>query len=120
MARILLLETHPDVIEVIRELLTDEGHSVCNATTIRDAERMLKSEAIDLLLTELHAHDGKVLPWLGRLRPELEARGTRILIQTGVADRDLLESLNQAGLTWLVRPYGLEELMALIARQAIC
>jgi DNA-binding response OmpR family regulator len=119
MVRILLRETHPDVIDVFRELVTHEGHTVCTATTIRDAERTLKGEAIDLLLTDLHAHDGKVLPWRAARRPELEARGTRTVIQTGVADRDLLRSRDQVGLTWLVRPYGLEELMTLVDRQTI-
>jgi DNA-binding response OmpR family regulator len=63
---VLLVEDDPDVLEVLRQALEDDGYVVESACTRSAAARRLVSGGIDLLITDLMLgeEDGAVLMWL--------------------------------------------------------
>ena len=58
MSRILIVEDDVDIVENLTILLQDEGYSVCNASSMEQAMKTLRTENIDLVLLDITLPDG--------------------------------------------------------------
>jgi DNA-binding response OmpR family regulator len=80
-ARILVVEDRPDVLQTVEMMLDLIGHDVVVARRAEDAVRKVREEPFDLLLTDLNLGAGRgtdVIAELRRLRP-----GTPIVAMSG-------------------------------------
>lgn len=58
MPRLLIVEDDTDIVENLTILLQDEGYSVCHAYDVEAAQKILRTENIDLVLLDITLPDG--------------------------------------------------------------
>ncbi|HEY9106772.1 MAG TPA: ATP-binding protein [Roseateles sp.] len=88
--RVLLVEDHPDLAAATRDLLLREGLVVTSAATGSQALAVAMESQPQLLLCDMHLPDMSGLQLIDRLRPQLAAWGTHVVVITG-------QSANQLG-----------------------
>jgi PAS domain S-box-containing protein len=116
---ILVVDDEPDVVDLLAEILTAEGHQVDTAANGRVALDRIQARAYDLILTDLRMPE---LDGPGLYR-ELERRDGRlcgrVVFITGDAlGPDVTELLNEAGRPCLGKPFMLEDVRRVV-RQAL-
>ena len=110
--RILAVEDEPEVLDVLRAMLSSAGHTVFTAASGREALDLFEREPVDLVLTDLG------MPGMtGRaLAAELKQRRTiPVLLLTGWADE--LDAANAPSVDLIVpKPFTRERLFDALAR----
>lgn len=109
--RVLLAEDHPDLAEVIVELLTGEGHTVTQVPHLVAAQQLAATGAWDVLLVDrLYPHSSEV-PEEERALLRTLASHAPVVVQTGRAwAKDVLPAdLGVAAI--LHKPYDLDLLL---------
>lgn len=106
--RILVAEDEADICEILAELLGGAGHEVAFANTFPIAERMLDSEAWDIMVTDRGMPGGDGMA----LAEAASARGMKAVLCTGYAQS--VEELRQRGIGYLQKPFSLDALLAKI------
>ncbi len=113
LARVLVVEDDTDLAEVVRASLVDEFFDVTVALDGETALGLLASEKFDVALVDLMLPgvDGyEVCTWLRSARP-----GVALLILTALGTHDsILRGLATGADDYLVKPFGLSELVARI------
>ena len=81
--RILAVEDEPDVLDVLRAMLTGAGHTVVTAASGREALDLFEREAVDLVITDLGMPGMTGLTLAQELK---RRRAVPVLLLTGWAD----------------------------------
>jgi len=81
--RILAVEDEPDVLDVLRAMLTGAGHTVVTAASGREALDLFEREAVDLVITDLGMPGMTGLALAKELK---RRRAVPVLLLTGWAD----------------------------------
>lgn len=68
MARILVIDDNPDVLDALHKLLTREGHSVADAPTGPEGVRLHRENPFDLILTDIVMPDKEGISTIIELR----------------------------------------------------
>ena len=113
---ILLVEDERDLMNLTRDLLTDNNYVVHACRSVSDAEFVFAREkgSFDLLLSDLILPDGRgtdLALLLRRSKPSLAA----ILVSGYTDDQDKLERVKKEGLPFLPKPYASESLLRKVA-----
>jgi len=116
MAQVLIVEDEPEVLALWRRALSQDGHVVFIALRFDDAERVLVSENIDVLVTGLMMPEpnGLELIMLARaIRPRI-----RIVAVSGRSqDAVMLSEATGSGAdATLAKPVRLHALRSIVAR----
>ncbi|HEX7476233.1 MAG TPA: sigma-54 dependent transcriptional regulator [Polyangiales bacterium] len=120
--RILLVEDDDDMRASLRQVLENAGHSVLEASSARDAEPLLVSEVVDLVITDLRMPNGggeEVLKHVKAITP-----GTPVLVVTAYPSvESAIESFRGGVADYLLKPFTDTQLIesvdrALAARRA--
>ena len=111
MARILLIEDDPDVLQLMEHVLLDYGHDVATAETVAIARILLAAQPFDLAICDVNLPDGSGLD----VADAAKARGIEALVVTGYG------LTIQAGVLsaydYLLKPLRGHELIAGIERR---
>lgn len=109
MPRVLLVEDTPDVRSLLILALEEDGHQVVSVKTRSAALDVLRSEAIDMIVTDVMLPDGD-----GRsLSKEAQRRGAPTLLITG--DIRAIEALGSHDQRHLIKPFGIDAFLAAVA-----
>ncbi len=111
MAKILLVDDDDELLSVVSESLTKDGHKIELCYSKTEANEMLGDNQFDLLVFDVTLPDGSGFD----LCKEYRARGgiTPILMLTGKSDeRDKELGLDLGADDYLTKPFGLRELAA--------
>ena len=110
--RILAVEDEPEVLDVLRAMLSSAGHTVFTAASGREALDLFEREPVDLVLTDLGMPGVTGLA----LAAELKQRRTiPVLLLTGWADE--LDAANAPSVDLIVpKPFTRERLFDALAR----
>ncbi|HEY3101303.1 MAG TPA: response regulator [Methylomirabilota bacterium] len=110
--RILAVEDEPEVLDVLRAMLSSAGHTVFTAASGREALDLFEREPVDLVLTDLGMPGMTGLA----LAAELKQRRTiPVLLLTGWADE--LDAANAPSVDMIVpKPFTRERLFEALAR----
>ena len=110
--RILAVEDEPEVLDVLRAMLSSAGHTVFTAASGREALDLFEREPVDLVLTDLGMPGMTGLA----LAAELKQRRTiPVLLLTGWADE--LDAANAPSVDLIVpKPFTRERLFDALAR----
>ena len=113
---VLVVEDEPDVLVVVRDILSDLGYTVLEAGDGQAGLRIAESDAhIDLLLTDVglpRGMDGHQLADAARqLRP-----GLPVLFMTGYADEPAACGDMEPGMQVIAKPFTLAALAAEVGR----
>jgi CheY-like chemotaxis protein len=107
----------PDFLDVVRELLQDENYNVTTTNFVPLSFETIQAARPELLIIDLVL--GEVAGWelLSRLRDSASTRGIPVLLVSTTA-RLLEEAKAQqeglSGTRYLIKPFDLEDLLALI------
>jgi DNA-binding response OmpR family regulator len=93
--RVLLIEDEADLVEVLGELLREQGNEVVTAMSLAEADEQLQSFQPCIIVSDLTLPDGSGLDAAQRLR-EL-ARGIPLYLMSAVPAADLAALAREAG-----------------------
>lgn len=116
MAKILVADDDPAILEVLRRTLELEGHEPFLASDGETTLRRIQTVEPDVVLLDvmMPVMDGWEV--LGRLS-ELQARKRlRVIVMTAKGgDRDIAKGLELGASEYVIKPFEIDELIALIA-----
>jgi len=112
--RVLLVEDHPDTLDVAKELLTELACEVITAGSVAEAIRMAESSELDLVVSDLGLPDGTGIELMRALR---ERHGLAGIAVTGYGMEEDIRSSFEAGFVdHLVKPITFQRLAAALDR----
>lgn len=111
--RVLVVEDHEDVSELVERSLTRDGHRVTRVRSIADADAHLAEESADVIVLDLGLPDGSGLDWCRRVRAEGVRDPILVLTaQSSVPSR--VAGLDAGADDFLPKPFAVAELRARI------
>jgi len=109
--RVLLVDDHAELLDLVARALTRDGHVVLTAASSSAAEAQLIEHSIDLLVLDLGLPDGSGQTLCRKLRRDGFAAPILVLTaQSAVSSR--VESLDAGADDYLSKPFALAELRA--------
>jgi len=112
----LIVEDNADLCHTLAEVFRKSGHKVVTALNGAEAQRLLKTSAIDLMLLDLRLPDMlgiKVLEFAKELDPEI-----MVIMMTAVANdpRPAVEAMKVGAFDYLTKPFELDEVKLVVAK----
>lgn len=111
-ANILVVDDEPQIRRVLRSTLTAQGYVITDAKTGEDALESLRKERPDLVLLDMN------MPGMGGIETCREIRrgsdAPIIMLTVRNAERDKVAALDAGADDYVVKPFGIEELLARI------
>jgi DNA-binding response OmpR family regulator len=122
-ARILVVEDHRQMTELLRSVLSGFGtRDLEIAASPREGWALLERQRFDLIIVDRNFQDADGLELVRRIRrPDYEAAFVPILMLTGSAELSVVRAARDAGVSeYLVKPFTVtafyERMMALVHR----
>ena len=112
-ATILVADDEPPIVDLLRDLLEEEGHTVLGAFNGREALVLARRERPDLVLSDvmMPLMDGvQLAARCGRSR---SARGVVVILMSAAESPDLAAA---GAVAFLAKPFDLDEVTRLVAR----
>ncbi len=111
-ANILVVDDEPQIRRVMRTTLSSQGYVITEAKTGEEAIEMIRKERPDLILLDVN------MPGMGGLEACREIRrafdAPIIMLTIRNAERDKVAALDAGADDYVVKPFGIEELLARI------
>ena len=116
MARILLVDDDPDLLDVLRDILTKARHEVVCASGARAALGLYRAQQPDLVITDIFLPDESGLNLIFELTHTSGVKVIAISGGGGQGDLDFLECAQKFG-AWRVlnKPLRREQLLSAVA-----
>jgi CheY-like chemotaxis protein len=118
MTHIMVVNDSMEFLQLMEELLTDEGYTVSLAQTGAGTRAAVKQSRPDLLILDVRLPDISGLEVLNLLRLDPETQAIPVLLCTA-AVRDVLAQqaiLGERGIPILFKPFDLDDLLRAIRR----
>ena len=116
-SNILLVEDHPDTVQVLSRLLRKWGHTVTNAGNVRKALELAAGQHFDLLVSDLGLPDGSGLDVMRDVKSRQEIPG--IALSGYGTEEDVRESREAGFREHLTKPINAQTLQAAIERSLV-
>lgn len=109
---ILMVEDNPSVLRLNQKVLETNGFQVKAASTLADAETILETDTVNLILLDILMPDGSGLDFCKTIR---EYTGAPILMLSSLrTSQDVISGLLTGGDDYMTKPYKVDELVARI------
>lgn len=112
---ILVVDDEDIIVSLVRDCLTEEGYDVSVASCGAGAESLLKSESIDLLVTDIRMPDFDGIELLRRAKkyhPEIGA-----IFMTGYANvESAKDAITEGALDYLRKPFDIAEIRSAVSK----
>jgi CheY-like chemotaxis protein len=113
MNKLLLIEDDADILEVVKEVLEEEGLSVHAVSSFTEGKQALTQNRYQLILTDFRTQMGNDWERLHELRGLAGATPMGVMSGWRLEDHEL----QRHGVSFLIRkPFSAEELFAIVAR----
>jgi len=114
-ARILLVDDEPSILNVLTALLRKQGYDVIPAGSGEKAMEYIREERFDLLLTDIRMDKISGLDLLREMRQRYP--GTAIIILTGMGSVETaVEAMRGGAFDYVTKPFKVDELVLTIQR----
>jgi two-component system KDP operon response regulator KdpE len=111
-ANILVVDDEPQIRRVLRSTLSSQGYVITDAKSGEDALESFRKERPDLVLLDVN------MPGMGGIEACREIRRISdapiIMLTVRTAERDKVSALDAGADDYVVKPFGIEELLARI------
>jgi len=115
--RILVVDDQDDIRETARVVLAGAGYEVVTAPSGREALRLARAEAFDLMLLDINMPDLDGWATLRLVRADDALEPLRVAMFTVKGEvRDKVASLQDGAVDYITKPFGIDELVARVAR----
>jgi PAS domain S-box-containing protein len=112
--RVLLVEDHPDTLEVLARLLDGANYAVRTASTVATALKLAAGERFDVVVSDLGLPDGTGYDLMKQLRDRHGIKG--IALSGYGMEQDQQRSRDVGFLDHVVKPVNVNQLLAVIRR----
>lgn len=105
-----MVEDNPSVLRLNQKVLETNGFQVKAASTLADAETILETDTVNLILLDILMHDGLGLDFCKTIR---EYTGAPSLMLASLrTSQDVISGLLTGGDDYMTKPYKVDELVA--------
>lgn len=104
--RIMVVDDEPELLEVIASSLEMFGAQVVSASSGKKAASLLKSEAIDIIISDVRMPDGDGIFLLGETR-NLNAKRPAFFFLSGFSDLSMEDALGRGAQGMFYKPIGI-------------
>ncbi|HXN72070.1 MAG TPA: response regulator transcription factor [Candidatus Acidoferrales bacterium] len=111
-AIILIVDDEPQIRRVMRTTLTSHGYSVVEAASGEEALERIRAERPDLILLDVNMPGISGLETCTEIRSSSDVPIIMLTIRNG--ERDKVQALDAGADDYVVKPFGVQELMARI------
>ena len=115
MARILVVDDDRTIRRSLGQRLMETGYGVMLAEGTRAAQQLLKTEAFDAALVDIHLKDGDGLALLEEIRKDTPLLPVIMVTAYGDSDRTI-RAMKSGAFEYVTKPFELDALLATIAR----
>jgi two-component system chemotaxis response regulator CheY len=114
---ILVVDDSQSIREAVGFTLQNEGYNVLKAEHGKDALRFFNSDAIDLVITDLHMPEMNGIELTAEIRKLPEYSRIPVLVLTTESQAEIKMEAKKAGATgWIVKPFVHDTLLAMIRK----
>ncbi len=115
MARILIVDDELSILEVLKTLLSHEGHSITTSGDGKDALRKLKENVFDLLITDIRMPEIDGITLLQQAR-ELQSHLAVIVITAYAKVDNAVEAMKNGAFDYVTKPFKFDEILLTVQR----
>jgi len=115
MAKILIVDDELSIIEVLKSLLSREGHSVMTSSDGKSALRNLKENVFDLLITDIRMPEIDGITLLQQAR-ELQSHLAVIVITAYAKVDNAVEAMKNGAFDYVTKPFKFDEILLTVQR----
>ena len=109
MAKLLIVDDEPGIVEAIKDFFEEEGHKVHTADSAEDGVRLVQDLKPDLLLVDMKLPDGSGLRVL--IAAKKSSPKTKTIVITGYVDQSVIDEAERLGRdSFLQKPFDLQVL----------
>ena len=110
--KILIIEDEPDIRKNLEYNLSREGYSVLTAASIADAEQLIYSNNLSLILLDLMLPDGSGLDLCKKMKSDPDMQNLPIIILTAKDDEvDKVVGFELGADDYVTKPFSVRELI---------
>jgi DNA-binding NtrC family response regulator len=115
MASIIIVDDEPKISKLLSAELQDAGHDAVGLTSPREALDRVKTDAPDILLTDLRMEEMDGITLLKKSREALPTLD--VVVMTAYATVETaIETMKQGAYDYIIKPFTTEELLVVIDR----
>jgi len=115
MAKILIVDDELSIVEVLKTLLSRDGHTISTASDGADALKLLKEQVFDLLITDIRLPGMDGISLLKNAR-ELQSH-LAVIVMTAYAKVDnAVEAMKNGAFDYVTKPFKFDELLLTVQR----
>ena len=109
---ILVIEDEPDIRKTLEYNISQEGHTVLTAGSLHDAEKILQSQSLSLILLDLMLPDGSGLDFCRKLKTNSKTESIPVIILTAKDDEvDRVVGFELGADDYVTKPFSVRELI---------
>ena len=112
-ANILAVDDEPVILDLIKEILCNDGHTVDTTTSANDALKMIKEKRYDLLISDVKMPEMTGIELIKKVKKIDSELAKRVVVSTG--DSSAAEAENKEIKTYLLKPFTVDGLKRAIA-----
>lgn len=117
MATVLAVDDSPSIRQMIKVVLGPAGHTVLEAGDGAEGLAKARSEAPNLIITDLNMPVMNGLEMIKQLRTVASCTGVPILFLSTESDETFKQQAKSAGATgWITKPFKPEQLLAVVTK----
>jgi len=115
MAKILIVDDEPNIIEILEMVLRDEGMEVFKTGSAREALAILQEREVDLAISDIRMPDFSGVELL-REAKKISPETTFIMITAFASTDTAIEALQHGAFDYITKPFRMEDLRAIVRR----
>ena len=115
MAKILIVDDELSIVEVLKSLLSREGHEISTSADGENALKQLREQVFDLLITDIRLPEMDGIALLGRAR-ELQSHLAVIVITAYAKVDNAVEAMKNGAFDYVTKPFKFDELLLTVQR----
>lgn len=115
MKQILAVDDDPDILDIIEEVLSDNGYCVLRAHTIEEGEKRFHSSKPHLVLLDLHLPDRNGSYLAHKLKNHEDTKNIPIILFSSHNELEITADQVKAD-SYLAKPFDLDELVETVGK----
>jgi len=115
MAKILIVDDELSIVEVLKSLLSREGHNITTSSNGKDALKHLREQVFDLLITDIRLPEIDGISLLRQAR-ELQSHLAVIVITAYAKVDNAVEAMKNGAFDYVTKPFKFDELLLTVQR----
>jgi two-component system response regulator AtoC len=116
LAKILVVDDHPEVLSLLSDLLEEEGHyTVHNARSIEEAMALFQKHSFELVITDLRLKSESGFELMKQIHQEVPSIPIIIMTAYGSVDT-AIEAIRAGAFDYIEKPFHSEKVLLTVAR----